>query len=116
MSSRRRVGLSEGKGAVPVDFCLKTFPAHRLLNDIHLTTQNAGQTPFEFAEAAEIIETRGREVFAEAHRYVDIARKILPSCDRTEDGYAQHPCGAKLLFMRFQSGYDVVASHDTNLA
>src|ERR1017187_1265814 len=77
MSSRRRAGLSEGKGAVPVDLHLKTF----------LT-----------------------------HRYIDLLRGILPTCDRAEQGYAQHASRAELLFMRFQGGYDMVAFHGTNLA
>jgi hypothetical protein len=57
MSSRRRSGLSEGKGAVSVDFCLQTLLAHWLFDDIHFASQNAGETPFELAETAEIIET-----------------------------------------------------------
>src|ERR1035438_6478567 len=73
MSSGRRAGLSEGNGAVPVDLCLETLLAHRLLDDIHLAAQYAGQAPFELAQAAEIIEARRREAIAEPHRSIPIA-------------------------------------------
>ena len=39
---RGGVGLSEGKGAIPVDLCLKSFLAHGLFDDIHLAAQNTG--------------------------------------------------------------------------
>ena len=116
MSSRRRAGLSESKGAVPVNLGLKTFLAHRLFDDIHLSAQNAGQTPFEMGQAAEIIETSRREILAEAHRDVDIVRGILPACDRAEQGCARHASRAEFLFMRLQSGDDTVAFHGTNFA
>src|ERR1700733_7076651 len=115
MSSRRRAVLSEGNGAVPVDLCLKTLLAHRLFDDIHLAAQNAGQAPFELAQAAEIIETWRREIIAEAYRNVDIVRGILPTRNRAEQGYAQRASRAKLQFMRLQSGYDMVAFHGTSV-
>src|ERR1022692_1896829 len=114
MSSSRRAGLSEGKGTVPVDLYLKTLLAHRLFDDIHLAAQNAGQALFEIAQTAEIIEPWRREILAETHRHIDIVRGILSSCGRAEQGYAQHPSRAELLFMRLQSGYDLVAFHGTN--
>src|ERR1017187_3911944 len=113
MSSSRRAGLSEGKGAVPVDLYLKTLLAHRLFDDIHLAAQNAGQALFEIAQTAEIIEPWRREILAEAYRHIDIVRGSLPSCDRAEQGYAQHASGAELRFMRLQRSYDMVALHGT---
>src|ERR1035438_4788499 len=90
MSSRRRAGLSEGKGPVPVDLCLKTLLAHRLFDDIHLAAQDSGQTPFEIAQTAEIIEAWRREILTEAYHHIDIVCGILPAGDRAEQGYAQH--------------------------
>src|SRR5664280_1446284 len=100
MSSRRRAGLSEGKGAVPVYLCLKALLAHGLFDDIHFAAQKAGQAPFEFAQAAEIVEAWSREILAEAYRHIDIVRGILPACDRAEQGYAQHASRVQLLLMR----------------
>jgi hypothetical protein len=37
--------LSEGNGAVSVDFCLETLLAHRLFDDIHLAAQNTDSRP-----------------------------------------------------------------------
>jgi len=116
MSSRRRVGLSEGNGAVPVDLCLETFLAYRLFDDIDLAAQNAGQAPFEFAQAAEVVETRRRETLAEAHRQIDVAGEILPACNRSEQGYALDASRAKFPFMRLQGRYDISAFHETNFA
>src|SRR5450432_31014 len=101
MSSRRRAGLSEGKGAVPVDLCLKTLLAHRHFDDIHLAAQNGGQTPFKLAQAAEIIETRRRK-FSLSCTATSTSCGIFPACDRAEQGYAQHASRAKLVFMRLQ--------------
>jgi hypothetical protein len=100
MSSRRRMGLSEGKSAVSVNLCLKTFLTHGLFDHIHFATQNAGQTPFELAQPAEIIETWSREVPVQAYRHIDIMSGILPARDRAEQGYAQHASRAEFLFMR----------------
>jgi len=116
MSSRRRAGLSEGTGAVSVDLYLKTFLAHRLFDDIHFASQYSGQTPFEFAQAPEIIETWRREILAEPHRHIDIVRGILPACDRAEHRHAQHASRAEFLFLGLQSGYDTVAFHGPNFA
>src|SRR5580658_8219518 len=116
MSSRRRAGFSEGTGAVPVNLCLKTLFAYRLFDDIHLAAQNTGETPFELAQAAEIIETWCRELLAQTHGHIDIPSRILSACDRAEQGYAHHASGAELMFMRPQGGYDVVALHGTNFA
>jgi hypothetical protein len=97
MSSRRRAGYSEGKGAVPVNLCLKAFFAHRLFDHIDLAAKNAGQPPFEIAQAAEIIEAGHREILAEAYGHMDIVRGILPAGDRAEQGYAQNASRAELL-------------------
>src|ERR1019366_322994 len=99
MSSRRRAGLSEGKGAVSVDFGLKALFADRLFDDIHFAAQNAGETPFEFAQAAEICEPASREVLAEAHGDIDVVRGILPARDRAEQGYADHTGRPEFLLM-----------------
>lgn len=101
MSSRRREGLSEGKGAVSVDFRLKTLFAHRLFDDIYSAAENAGQPPFEFAQAPEIIETSRREILAEAYRDVNIVRGIVSARYRAEQRCTQHANRAELLFMRF---------------
>src|ERR1039458_10555986 len=85
LNSRRRAGLSEGNGAVPVDLCLKALLAHRLLDDIHLAAQNAGQTPFEFAQAAEIVETWRREILAEAYCHIDLVCRLLLEKKRAEN-------------------------------
>jgi hypothetical protein len=116
MSSRRRAGFSEGKGAVSVDLCLKALFAHRLFDDVHLATKNAGKSLFELAQAAEIIEAWPREIPAEAYRHIDIVRGILPAGDRAEQGYAQHTGRAEFLLMRLQGGYDLVAFHGTSFA
>ena len=42
MSSKRRAGFSEGKGAVPIDLFLKTLLADRLFDYVHLAAEQFG--------------------------------------------------------------------------
>jgi hypothetical protein len=42
MSSKRRAGFSEGKGAIPVDLLLETLLADRLFDHVHLTPEQFG--------------------------------------------------------------------------
>ena len=99
MSSSRRAGFSEGKGAVPVDLSLKALFAHRLFDDIHLAAENLRKTLFEIIQVAEIVETRFREICAEAYNDIDIVSGILPARHRAEEGYAHYACGVELLLM-----------------
>src|SRR5437773_2358147 len=96
MSFRRWAGFSEGKGAVPVDLSLKSLFAHRLFDHIHFAAENLRKTPFEIIQAAEIVETRLREIFAEAYNDIDIVSGILPARHRAEEGYAHYACRTEL--------------------
>jgi len=78
MSSKRRAGLSEGKGAVSVDFQLKPLLAHWLFDDVHPAAQNAGRNLFELAQRAEISKPSRSEIFAGAYGHIDIVRGIVP--------------------------------------
>jgi hypothetical protein len=106
MSSTRRAGLSEGKGAVPVDFCLKTIVARRLFDDIHFAAQDPGQLPFKTIKTVKVAEAALREILAEADRHVDIVRGILSARYRAKQRHAQHPRRAEFAFVRFQGSYD----------
>src|SRR5258708_5547632 len=107
ISSSRRVGFSEGKSAVSVDFCLKTLLPHRLFDHIRFAAQNSGQLPFQIVETVQVIEARLRETFAEADCYIDILSGVFSTRHRAEQRYAQHAGGAEFLFMRLQSCYDL---------
>ena len=42
MSSIRRAGFSEGKGAVPINLFLKALFANRLFDNVYLAAENFG--------------------------------------------------------------------------
>jgi hypothetical protein len=116
MSSRRWIGLSEGKGAVPVDLGLKTLLACGFFDNIHPATQNAGQPRFQFAQAAEIMEATLREAFTQADGDIDIVSRSFATCDRAKQGNTHHPSLAEFPFMRLQRGDNLFPLHASNLA
>ena len=108
--------LSEGKGAVPVDFGLKTFLTHRFLDEIDFAAEDSGKTTLKLAEATDVIQPPGREVLAKAHSQVHIVRGSFPAGDGAEQGGAQHAGGTEFGFVCLQGGYHLVSLHETNLA
>jgi hypothetical protein len=111
MSSSRRAGFSEGKGAVPINLSLEPLFANRLFDNIHLAAENFRKAAFEIVQAADVIETSGREILTQAHHDIDILRGVLSTGDRAEKGHAYHASSAELLFVRLQGANDLVAVH-----
>ncbi len=77
MSSRRRAGLSEGKGAVSVDLFLEALFAHWFFNHIDPATEYLGQAPFKSVQAADGVETRLRKILSQADNHADVGRRVL---------------------------------------
>src|SRR6266571_4891012 len=90
MSSRRRAGFSEGKGAVPVDLFLETLLAHRLFNHVHLAAEQLGQMLLKVFQPAEIVKAALRKVLAQANRDIDVSRIGLPTGRGAEQGNAHY--------------------------
>jgi hypothetical protein len=101
MSSRRCAGLSEGNGAIPVDLSLKALLAGRLFDDVHLSSQNVFQPPFEFGQAAEVVQSRFGKVIAQTDGYVDIVCRRLATRDRAEQRCTYDAGVVQLPFVRF---------------
>ena len=58
MSSIRRAGFSEGKGAIPIDLLLEARFAHGLFGHVRFAAEKFGQKVFEIIQAADVVETR----------------------------------------------------------
>src|SRR6266404_1551140 len=111
MSSRRRVGFSEGNGTVSIDLFLKPMLTYRLFDYVHLIAQKLRQPALEIVQPAEVVETVLRETLAQAHRNIDVVNGIFPTRHRAEQGYAHNPCGTDLVFVRLQDRNDLVTYH-----
>ena len=112
MSSRRRTGFSEGKGAIPVDLFLK----RRSLRTGSSTTSTLQPSSRDrccsrSSEPAEIVKTATRKAFSQADRDIDVGGIGLSTGRGAKQGNTHHANGAELLFMLPQGTYHLVAVH-----
>jgi len=56
MSSKRRAGFSEGKGAVPIDLLLEALFAYRLFDNVYRAAKNCGKAFFQLIHSTEVVE------------------------------------------------------------
>lgn len=116
MSSSRRAGLSEGKGAILIDLALKSFPANRFFDHIYFAAQDSGESAFQLSQTSEVVQARGREGFVEPHGDIHVVRSILIARDRTKYRQAHDPGTSEFLLVRFQDRDNTQALHGTNFA
>src|SRR3982074_1446762 len=110
MSSRRRIGLSEGNGQLLRDRAPQTILTHRLGYDIDGTTQDGFETGPELVKASEIGESG--DIFRQS--YDDIHVGIVPGVaagNRPDQGEAGHARASPLPLGRAQLCDDVILYH-----
>jgi len=98
-------------GAIPVNLFVEAVFSNRLFDVVYLAAENFGLAVFEIIQAADGVETRGREIPSQAHHHVDIMRGVFATGDRPEQRRAHYASCAEPLFVRFQGVNDLVAVH-----
>jgi hypothetical protein len=99
MSSKRRTGFSEGKGAIPVDLFLETLLAHGFFDHVHFTAEQSGKVLLKVFEPAEIVKTATRKTLSQTDCDIDVGGIGLPAGCGAKQGHTHYSNGAELLFM-----------------
>ena len=116
ISSRRRIGFSEGNGAVPVDFFLEAFFPNRFLDYVDPAAKNVGQAAFQRIQAADIVQTPLGEILSQTDNHIDIVSRILTARHRAEQRHANDTSRAEFPLVVLQDAYDLVAIHGSYFA
>src|SRR4030088_3274245 len=110
MSSRRRIGLSEGNGQILLDPAFQTILTHRLRYDIDGRTPDGFETAPERVKAPAIGESANILRQSDDDIHVGIVPGVAAG-NRPDQGEAGHAGSSQLRFVRAQLCDDVILYH-----
>lgn len=116
ISVKRRPGLSEDNGSVPVDFFSKSRFADRLFHYIDACAEQSREILAKLLPLPEIVKSTRRKTMVEAHGDIDIARIRGATRQGPEQRCAHDTDSVQLSCVLAQDGYHFLASHAFILA